>query len=277
MMYRDPYNGFSLVELVIVIAIAGIVSLIGAQFIVSAVEGYDDQTRRAALVDHADTALRRMQQEIRQALPNSVRVSADGNYLEFMPIVAGGRYRHLPGGGFNQPDDRLQFNQPDDSFNITGPFRGLDGDITTSTLALAVYSLGVPGADPYSDDVLTPVGTTIDVDTAPAEDRVTMAPAHQFPFESPQQRIYLTDQPVSFRCNTGAGRLQRYAGYGRQAGQPQPPGVAAAVLAEDVTACAFSYNPGTATRSALVTIRVTLSRNGESVSLVQQVHIANVP
>ena len=41
--------------------------------------------RRAELTDAADVALRRMTREIRQALPNSLRVS--GNCIEFIATI----------------------------------------------------------------------------------------------------------------------------------------------------------------------------------------------
>ena len=69
-------RGFTLVELVVVITIAGIVGTMATYFIVNVMQGYQDQTRRAALVDAAESALRRMQRDVRRALPNSIRRSA---------------------------------------------------------------------------------------------------------------------------------------------------------------------------------------------------------
>ena len=49
------------------------------------------------------------------------------------------------------------------------------------------------------------------------------------------------------------------------------------LLADAVSHCAFTYQPGTHTRNALVTLRLSLSKGGETISLIQQVHVDNAP
>ena len=88
---RRP-RGFTLVEMVIVIVITGIIGAMVAVFIRVPVQGYIDTTARAALADTADTAARRLTRDVRLALPNSVRVSANGQYLELLLTRTGGRY-----------------------------------------------------------------------------------------------------------------------------------------------------------------------------------------
>ncbi|MEI7428859.1 MAG: prepilin-type N-terminal cleavage/methylation domain-containing protein, partial [Betaproteobacteria bacterium] len=101
--------GFTLVEMIVVIVIAGIVAGMVAVFIRSPVEGYMDAQRRAELTDVADTAVRRMARDIRSALPNSVRTSDDGSGLcvEYMPTKIGARYRAVKDGTGN--GDPLSF------------------------------------------------------------------------------------------------------------------------------------------------------------------------
>ena len=100
--HRSPPRplGFTLVEMVIAIVLLGIVAAITATFIVRPVEGYRDLARRTALVDAAESALRRMQRDIRTALPNSVRITntASGFALELIPVIDGGRYNDAGGG-----------------------------------------------------------------------------------------------------------------------------------------------------------------------------------
>ncbi|MFL6647500.1 MAG: prepilin-type N-terminal cleavage/methylation domain-containing protein, partial [Sulfurifustaceae bacterium] len=89
-------RGVSLVELIVVIVVSGIIAAIVGVFIVRPIEGYDAQVRRAELTDAAESALRRMQREIRRALPNSGRIVDEGNgngrVLELIPAIDGGRY-----------------------------------------------------------------------------------------------------------------------------------------------------------------------------------------
>ncbi len=110
--------GFTLIELIVVIVIIGILAALGGRLIVAPVTGYVDLSRRTRLVDQADTALRRMQRDIRTALPNSIRIDATGQYLEMLNTVDGGRYRRYPNpatGG-----DILDFTTADNGFDVLG-------------------------------------------------------------------------------------------------------------------------------------------------------------
>ena len=74
-------QGFTLVELVVGMAVSVVVVAFVALFISSPVQGFADQSRRAKLVDAADTALRRMSRDVRRALPNSIRTTTNGNVV----------------------------------------------------------------------------------------------------------------------------------------------------------------------------------------------------
>jgi len=279
--------GFTLVELVVTMAVSAIVVSFAAVFITVPVEGFTDQTRRGRLVDAAESALGRIRRDVRRALPNSVRVTANGAVvaLEVLGTVDGGRYREQPPGS---PAQRLDFAAADDSFNAIGPFTQIGKPFSSTTHYLAIYNVGVPGADAYElGNVITPPGTRIDVaaDTFAGEDRVTLSPPFRFGYTSPTQRVFLVDGPVSYLCDTAAGTLVRYAGYAIAASQTDRDssgelvgaGAAGGVMADRVSGCAFTYAPGTAERAGLLTLEITLAEDGESVRLLSQVHVDNVP
>lgn len=280
-------RGFTLVELIVTMTVSVVVVAFAAMFVSGPVLGFSDQARRGRLVDSADSALQRISRDIRRALPNSVRVRNTGgtSALELLSTVDGARYRDdVPGS----PDQILGFSSADGAFNAIGPFTQIAKPFSSTTHFLAIYNVGVTGADAYElANVMTPAGTQIDIsaDAFPGEDRVTLAPAFRFAFGSPTQRVFLVDGPTSYICDSVAGTLTRYSGYTiaqnhtsrDTASELIGAGASASLVAGQVTACGFSYSPGTSERSGMVTIELAVGEQGETISLLTQVHVDNVP
>jgi len=280
--------GFTLIELVVTITITVIVASLGAFMISGPVSGFTDQARRAELVDSAESSLRRIGRDVRRALPNSVRITTSGTItaLELLNVVEGVRYRAGPPPG--DANARLIFNTADGAFNSIGLFNAIAKPFSSTTHYLSVYNVGVAGANAYElINVITPAGTQIDIDAAAeaGEDNVQLDPWFQFAYPSPRQRIYLIDTPVSFLCDTATGNLTRYAGYAIATNQANRDSAAellaaggvAALMSDNLTACTFTFTPGTAQRDGLVTMSLTVADAGESIVLLQQAHIDNVP
>jgi len=217
---------------------------------------------------------------VQRALPNSVRIDATGTYIEFLPVSTGGRYRAAPSAA--GAGDFLDFSSTTDgSFDVLGPpVTVLAGD------QLVVYNLGIPGADVYNGDTrraLTSIGAAL------AGLSYTVG-GTQFPYASPSSRFQVVSTPVSYGCSPtsagGSGQLRRYTGYAIQAAQPAngaaPPlaalaGANNALLGNVVSECLFRYAAAASARNALLTVRLTLQSGGESVTLLQQIHLDNAP
>jgi MSHA biogenesis protein MshO len=267
-------RGFTLVEMIVVIVITGIIAGMVAVFIKRPVEGYVDLARRAEMTDIADTALRRIGRDLRLALPNSIRITDANRTLELLLTRTGGRYRAAPrsdGSG-----DILDFSTADTSFDIIGPpVTFASGD------RIAIYNLGpnVPGADAYAGNNLATFAGS-----AGATSNVTIN-AFQFPLASPGNRFQVLEGtgPVSYVCDLPSGTLWRYWGYSIQPTQPTAaalPGLAGAngaKLATRLTGCNINYSEGISERSGLITLQLTLSQGGETVTLLHEVHVSNVP
>lgn len=262
-------RGFTLVEMIMVIVITGILVAMASMFGRRQIDAYIDVGNRAELADAADTALRRIGRDLQSALPNSVRHS--GNFLEFVPIADAGRYRADTGGGAG--DDPLDFaSSTDSSFDVLGPTVNI-----AAGQQLVVFNLGQPGSDVYD-------GSSRRAATAGSSlSKVTFAPAGtQFPLASPQRRFQIVGQPVTYECAANAanpqlGTVIRRTGYGYLNPQPVVFGGSSAVLVNNVAACSFSYTPAVLQRNGLVVMRLTLTRNGESVQLLHQVDVLNTP
>jgi len=287
-MTRRLHSGFTLVELVVTIVISTIVVSFMAVFIAGPIDAFHDQSRRAELVDLAENALRRVARDVRRALPNSVRVSASGPAaaLEVLNSVDGVRYREQP-----PPDDtdrQLDFSSADAAFNTIGRFTAIAHPFSSTSHYLSIYNVGVPGANAYElTNVITPPGTRIDISTdgVSGEDNVRLSPAFRFAYGSPGQRVFLVDGPITYLCDTVTATLRRYDGYDIAANQADrdsdaelmAAGARRTVMTDHVSACNIAFAPGTAQRAGLVTLALRVADAGETVSLLHQVHVDNVP
>jgi len=290
-------NGVTLLELVIVLILTSITAGAVAVWITRPIEGYRDLTRRARLVDAAESALRRLARDVRRAAPNSIRVGAAGSALEMLHAWDGVEYRVQPGTNpgpvpHGTPSDWLSFAAAGDAqWNALGRFRALAFGYGVSLPAgtrIAVYptdaaTLFAEAASGANPGVITPAATGITILDDGDEDQVLLSTSHQFRFASPDRRLYVVDTPVTYLCDPIAGTLTRYWGYAIASPQPVDPAVAPlataghALASRHVTACDIRYLPGTSQRAGLVTLQLELSEAGEHVRLLHQVHVENVP
>ena len=49
------------------------------------------------------------------------------------------------------------------------------------------------------------------------------------------------------------------------------------VIASNLSGCRFTYETGVTAQNSLVTLELAITKDGETVNLVQQVHVSNVP
>ena len=91
--------GFSLIELVVVLVLMAALALVSVALIRQPIDASADVQRRARLADAADQAMARLSRDIRLALPNSIRTSADGRAIEMLVAPMGGQRGQQVEGG----------------------------------------------------------------------------------------------------------------------------------------------------------------------------------
>lgn len=279
-------RGFTLIEMIVTIAITGIIAAIVAVFMRAPVEGYVDSARRASLTDVADTALRRIARDVQNALPNSVRPSAGCEAdtmtpcgVELLLTAAGGRYRH----------DDACFSTGCTSLTTLGSAISANGEYLNDRIV--IYNLhnndsgacapSYPSAWCGNNSALITASTEGGNNDQFAFANTTFAPGTG----SPARAFFIVSGPVAYVCSgvgtsggNGTGELRRYAGYAiASAATFPPPGATGRLLARRVSACRINYNPAVAGTNGLLDLYLEITEADESVGLYHQIHVDNAP
>lgn len=267
-------RGFTLIEVIIAIVVTGIISGMVATFMVLPIQGYIDSSRRADITELADGALRRIAFDLRGAVPNTVRIDATGMFLEFVPASDGGRYRAaLASDGSGNILNAT--SAVDTAFDVLGPnVTGAANDF------VVIFNTGQTGLDAYA-------GLNRRTLSAAAGATVTFAATGVAfpPFESPSQRFQIVPStgPVTYACTgagtaggNGTGALRRHTGYGFNPAQPVAGLGNGWLLADNLSACTFTYAAVSAA-NGLLTLRLEVTRNNETIALHRDIHVDNTP
>ncbi|WP_213995017.1 type II secretion system protein [Arsukibacterium sp.] len=260
-------GGFTLIELTIVIVLLSVLALGVSSYIGLGATMYSDATEREQVLNQSRFVAERLQRELRNAAPNSIRTNDAAllRCIEFAPIVASGVYLQAPVA----PDagNELQLamlNWQSDYLNL--PFTIYPRELadiygtTGSTITLS-------GNEPDDGDGNSATRT------------VQLSSSHSFPLDSPEKRFYLlAESPVSYCFNGVDGSIRRYSDYSYNAAQPLPPVGSAALMASDVQQVRFAVNDAVLTRNSVVNLLLQFGQSPASDMFFNyEVHIPNVP
>ena len=274
-MSTHSARGFTLLEMVLAMVIGSIILVFVSMFIIAPVDTYAAHNQRAVLVSNASTAWPRMEADIRRALPNSVRWRRNGNIvvLEMLNTVGFARY--------SQPPNTA-------NFLVAGTTSGVFGTyVPGNTLNRVHLSVNNAGQGAYTQTVsMTPQLNNVQLvaNGTAGEAQVQLAVAQPgLNINSPRNRVYLVDVPITYLCNEPQGTLTRYAGYpiaALQASRDTPAELAGStsseVVARGLTTCRFDTQIGVG-RPENVAVQLTSTRGNESVVLLNNATVENLP
>lgn len=264
-------NGFTLIELIVTLAIIVVIALVLSQIAITPISSYNNINKRVEISNQISQTAQTIKRDIRNALPNSIRITQGVGtvFIEFIPIKNAGRYREFltdTGAG-----NFLDFSVPDSSFDILSPALTFD-----SSDRIVIENLNLPGFNVYNGDnsslVVSPIG--IPTQTVNIQSKL-------FPTPSTSNIFYVVGTPVTYYCNTINGEFRKFTGYNIQNSQPN--NISAAplqtanngLMGKNFTRCNFQYMEGSNTRNGIFTIELENTLNNESVSLFTQFSIQN--
>ncbi|NQD37290.1 type II secretion system protein [Permianibacter sp. IMCC34836] len=261
-------RGYTLIELVIVIAILGVIGVGLISIYTTSIRQYVEANLRAELSASARFAVERLSRELRNALPNSIRVTSDGDCVEFRPVQLGSTYVDLPLTSASSTVTAAAFTLPAGSWSLSvmplltgnGSSSDMYGPSPLATAGIA--SVGAPDANNMVS--------------------ITLTAAKQFPRSSPGRRLFIVGAPVSF-CVTAANQIRRYTGYASTVVQPTKNDLSGGTLlaenvqVSDVSNTAFRYTSGSLERNAVLSLQLRLSAGTETLRYAHEVLIRNVP
>jgi hypothetical protein len=241
---------------VVAIAISSIVVVFAAMFIGAPLGAYQTHSQRAALVADTSGAWPRMAADLRQALPNSLRARRNGSFvvIEMLPVLETARY--VP------------------------PMSGLlvVAGISAAT-AMPPYLSINPGTDVYTLTGSTvPVASWNVIPAGPNEFQVTVVPAPAPAAGSPKGRMFLVGRPVTYLCDEGQGTLRRYANYTAATlqtahdtpGELTGAGISNELVTQGLTSCDFQVPAVAVNQLQTASVRLTTTRNGDSMTLLHE-------
>lgn len=266
--------GFTLVELVVAITITAIILAFVTMFVAAPVDAYERQARRTKLTAGPVDAWPRMEDDLRAALPNSVRTRRNGRFVALEMLSVTDVVRHM------EPTTA--------PFKVAGTLRNIPPlPATLDGVYLSTGNTGLAGADAYAlTGSMTPASTVQVAALAANEEQLTVTPAANLTAVSPRHWIYLVSGPVTYLCDETQGTIRRYSGYPVRPGQASwdsaaefaAAGFSGTLIARGITACNFvvwPLNGGTQQTAALHL--TSTDATGDSVTLLHAYRTEYVP
>jgi MSHA biogenesis protein MshO len=282
-------RGFTLIELIVVMVITVIMSVSLVVFFRPAVDSYFQSQTRDDLMQAADNAITHMNNDVRAAVPNSVR-TPNNQCFEMVPSVAGGRYRAGPDTVNDATCSGATCSAWVDTSTATTSF-----DVLQHSGRVAQVGDWVVINNQNANDVYA--GTNRSQITALSTPAATLG-VQRFTINSLQvspgydgaryQLVSNSEQSVTYSCigadgtldanGNGKGELRRLIGSFAATAPSTCPN-SGYIVTRNVLSCNFVYDPnqGATQQSGFVWMQIEVARAGEKANLSMGAHVSNVP
>jgi len=275
--------GFTLMELIIVIILLGVMAVGITGFIKLTTQTYLNVSERDELISSARFVVERLNRELRNAVPNSIRQTntATEQCLEFTPIVASTVYTDIPVSPQNS-----------DTLEVI-PFIDIDGNdyvCANCSDSIVVYPTNVLGQDIYNSNNNRRYSLdSYSLPVAPSQvATLTLEGAESFAAHSPTRRAYIINSPISYCVilTGGEAKIERFSNYNLLQNQQSSNDLIALGASRSLMAESLAYSQGelpftvvnaTLQRNAVIQIKLIFTREGERVVFDNAVHVNNVP
>lgn len=265
---RSRLQAFTLIELLIVIVVGSVLAIISVRFISESGRMLLDSSARQQLAATGSIINEKISRLLRPALPGSIRVTADGRCIEFIPVTVASVYTDL---------------------ELNAPITGFSAVPVSASQANTGYAVIYPINQnelysPSASGALTQATATLPAGNAAVT--VSLSSAHEFLSDSPVRRFYLVTTPEAV-CQQGSF-LYHFRNYGfiaaissLESSLPASQAAGRDVLAYPLqnNSLNFRYLPPTLRRNGLVTFSYILQNPSatEQLQQTQEVQLRNVP
>ena len=286
-------QGFTLVEIIIVIAIMGIIGGLSSLIIGRSLDSYTALERRTDLQMSIRLAVERISRELRHALPHSLCVNngagclSSGNRFYFIPVKDSGRYQDRPGVYVVGPPiqrDRIKITGTGSSqFDVLSTNNQLSGANRINAAIgdwVSIYNLNNIDVYAGTNDVRKRINNIIlkdinnDGDNTTDIDQIQFAGNERFANHSPSRRFHVIQNDVVTLFYLDGTDLKRDT---TSFATPNTATVNTRLLMQNVQACNFTYTAGSPQRAGLLRIDITVTQQGESIQVIHDSHVYNTP
>lgn len=246
-MKLNMRKGFSLVELIITIVLLGIVSGLGIGLALNVFSGYAETKVKNFLLYEAKFTIERLDRELRNAIPNSVKTGDSGEYIQYVLLENGIYYE-------SQTSKKIKVFQRNFS-NLAKV-----GD------KISIYILN-------PNEISKKLYEIENIEEI-SQDNWSISLNNTIKKNSPFHRAFIVKNPVTIYKNNN--KLIRCFGYDISSSNGVGDGTCN-VLTNYVKKISFQFNPGTGQNCSIVKIDLVLEKNEFTLEYKHEVHLRNVP